>query len=124
MRYGNSVLIKDSSKPFQAVGSSDILAQGILGGHVVKGSGPFIVPSDKNFWVTASGPTIKLFGYGLPPYAEHPTTPNMPVFPPNTQLQDCMCTGILIDTTNLIEDAELSPDLKWVSEIDDEELDS
>ncbi len=96
---GNSIMLMDEQRPFSAVGASFDLPQGILGEHIVLGLGDFQVPANKNFYVMASGPSIKLKNYGNPPFHDLPTTPNMPAFPANTEIEDCMCTGVLIDTS-------------------------
>ncbi len=99
---GNSIFFYDS--PFSAPGSSADLPLGIVGEHMVLTTGDYIVPPDKVFFVTAGGPNIILNGYGnLTGVHVHPTTPNMPVFPPNTHITDCMCTGILIDTSSFAQ---------------------
>lgn len=88
------------SQPFSAPGASADLPLGIVGEHILLTTGDYIVPPDKVFFITASGPNIILNGYGnLTGIHVHPTTPNMPVLPPNTHVTDCMCTGILIDTS-------------------------
>jgi hypothetical protein len=97
---GNQIEFQSSKLPFAAIGSSYDLPQGMIGEHVVVGDGSFQVPPGKNFYVTAAGPSITLKGYGPPPSVEHPTTPNMPAFPSGTSIEDCHCTGILIDTTS------------------------
>ncbi|RMG83434.1 MAG: hypothetical protein D6714_09740, partial [Bacteroidetes bacterium] len=100
---GNSIELNSSKTPFTAPGASYDLPQGMIGEHIVIGSGNYQVPPNKNFWVTAASSVIKLKGYGLPPYVEHPTPPNMPAFPPGTSIKDCRCTGILTDTTASIQ---------------------
>lgn len=105
---GNSIELNTTELPFSAPGSSFDLPQGIYGQHVVKGTGNFTVPNGKTFWITAAGPNVKLKGLGVIPFAIHPTTPNMPVLPSEQVVQDCMCTGVLIDNTAFIEPVVLN----------------
>ena len=100
---GNSIELTSQNIPFFAPGSSVDFPQGIYGEHVVKGMGNFTVPMGKTFWVTAGGPEVKLKGLGFIPFAIHSTTPNMPVLPAGQVVQDCMCTGVLVDNSASIE---------------------
>lgn len=100
---GNTVELATHMVPFSAPGASFDLPQGIYGEHIVRGTGNYTVPNGKTFWVTAGPPNVKLKGLGITPYAIHPTTPNMPVLRSGQVVQDCMCTGILIENTSLIE---------------------
>ena len=58
--------------------------------------GTFTVPAGKTFYLNAAGNFVKFMvpGVGI---VSHPTTPNMPVFPENTNIIDCMCTGLLVE---------------------------
>jgi hypothetical protein len=100
---GNAIEFKTPKMPFSAIGASYDLPQGIIGEHLVIGEGSYQVPPGKNLYVTAAGPNVTLKGYGPPPSVQHPTTPNMPAFPSGTSIEDCHCTGILIDTTSNVE---------------------
>lgn len=100
---GNSIELNSTDIPFTAPGSSFDLPQGIYGQYVVKGSGSFTVPADKTFWITAGGPVVKLKGLGVVPFVIHSTTPNMPVLPSGQIVQDCMCTGVLVDNSTMLE---------------------
>ncbi|MCR9289623.1 MAG: hypothetical protein NXI23_19785 [Bacteroidetes bacterium] len=86
-----------------APGSSTDFPLGIGGKHVVLTSGQYQVPNNKTLWITAGGPTVKLLNIGPAPFTLHPTTPNMPVLDQKVVVENCMCTGILIDTTFAIE---------------------
>lgn len=113
---GNTIELTTTELPFSAPGASYDLPQGIYGKHIVLGVGNYTVPQGKTFWVTAGGPYVKLKGLGVTPFALHPTTPNMPALPEGQVVQDCMCTGILIDNSmfidpiviNLIEDGSFT----------------
>ncbi len=86
---------------FGAPGASSDFPLGILGEHIVLFDQTYTIPDGKNLFLTAAGPLMKLktsFGD-----FEHPTTPNMPVLPPGTEIEDCYCTGILIDVHSDIE---------------------
>ena len=37
-----------------------------------------------------------------PPFVEHPTTPNMPIINEEIVIEDCKCTGVLVDTNYLV----------------------
>lgn len=86
---------------FGMPGASSDFPQGILGEHIVLLDQLYTVPDGKNLYLTASGPMMQL----KTPAGdiEHPTTPNMPVLPPGTQIEECFCTGILIDTHSDVE---------------------
>ena len=80
---------------FGAPGASSDFPLGILGEHTLLLDEVYTVPDGKNLFLTAAGPLMRLktiFGD-----FEHPTTPNMPVLPPGTEIENCFCTGILID---------------------------
>ncbi len=84
------------SELFGAPGASSDFPQGIVGEHLVLKTGTFTVPADKTFYLTAGGNTVDF----LTPNnstVTHPTTPNMPVFGPNTAITNCRCTGMLVD---------------------------
>lgn len=96
---GNSVDFNQSS--FGGPGASSDFPQGILGEYVVLATGQYEVPSGKNLYVTAGGNNIKLDDFAA--QIVHPTTPNMPILPPESKISDCMCTALLVDTNALIE---------------------
>lgn len=81
-----------------SVGASADFPQGIVGKHVFLLDQNFTVPSDKNFYVTAGASTLYIDGFGT-----QPVTPNMPVFPPDTKIANCYCTGFLVDTTEAVQ---------------------
>lgn len=86
---------------FGAPGASMDFPQGIVGQHLVLKMGTFTVPEGKTFYLTASGNTVSF----LTPNGNtvvHPTTPNMPVFAPNTIITNCRCTGMLINSNENI----------------------
>ena len=90
------------SEEFGAPGASADFPLGILGESVILTTGTYIVPFDKEFFVTAGGPSVKFrTPSGL--ISPHPTTPNMPVFEPNAEIVDCMCTGILVNASTIVE---------------------
>ena len=82
-------------------GSSDF-PQGIVGDHIILTTGDYQVPNGKILWITAGNTSVTLTNIGPAPSVIHPTTPNMPVFPEGAVIQDCMCTGMLMDTTSVI----------------------
>ena len=91
---GNSVDF--GAELFGAPGASSDFPQGIVGEHLVLKDGTFTVPAGKTFYLTAGGNTVDF----LTPNnvtVTHPTTPNMPVFAPNTVINNCRCTGMLVD---------------------------
>jgi len=91
---GNS--IDFGEELFGAPGASSDFPQGIVGEHLVLKTGTFTVPAGKSFYLTAGGNAVTF----LTPNnvtVSHPTTPNMPVFGPNTVITDCRCTGMLVD---------------------------
>lgn len=92
-----------SGTGFDAPGSSSDFPQGIAGEHVLHTTGVYTVPQGKVFWITAGNSTMELTNIGPAPSTFHPTTPNMPVFGEGVSIVDCMCTGMLIDTTSAIE---------------------
>jgi hypothetical protein len=100
---GNSIELTTTESPFSAPGASYDLPQGIYGQYVVQGVGNYTVPNGKTFWILAGGPHVKLKGLGISPFVIHPTTPNMPVLPSGQVVEDCMCTGVLVDNSLLIE---------------------
>lgn len=99
---GNEISIVSNSG-FDAPGSSSDFPQGIAGEHILKTSGIFTVPPGKVFYVTAGASTMELTNVGPAPSTIHPTTPNMPIFGEGVAIKDCMCTGMLVDTTSVIE---------------------
>jgi len=81
---------------FGAPGASSDFPQGIVGEHLVLKTETFTVPAGKTFYLTAGGNTVDF----LTPTnvtVSHPTTPNMPIFGPNTVISNCRCTGMLVD---------------------------
>lgn len=87
---------------FGAPGASSDFPLGILGEHIVLFDQPYTIPDGKNLFLTAAGPDMGLKTINGNMVA-HPTTPNMPVLPPGTEVENCFCTGILIDTHSDIE---------------------
>ncbi|RMG77922.1 MAG: hypothetical protein D6714_19055 [Bacteroidetes bacterium] len=100
---GGTTKINLAGSALNSPGSSTDFPLGFGGKHVVLTTGQFQVPDNKTLWITAGGPTVKLLNIGPPPELIHPTTPNMPVLPAKSVVKDCMCTGILIDTTFAVE---------------------
>jgi hypothetical protein len=100
---GGSTSINIAGGALNGPGSSTDFPLGIGGKHIVLTKGQYQVPDDKTLWITAGGSTVKLLNVGPPPFLVHPTTPNMPVIDQEVVIEDCMCTGILIDTTYAIE---------------------
>jgi len=100
---GNAIELMDSSLPFSAPGASFDLPQGILGEHIVVGMGNYTVPTGKTFWITAGGPSLRLKQVSIQPFTLHPTTPNMPVLRGGQSIENCSCTGILIDESANVE---------------------
>lgn len=98
---GNEINIMSGSG-FDAPGSSSDFPQGIAGEHIIKTDGTFTVPEGKVFWITAGNSSMELTNIGPAPFTIHPTTPNMPVFGEGVSIKDCMCTGMLVDTTGAI----------------------
>ncbi len=96
---GNAVSLREDKKAFSALGATPDFPQGILGQHIVLGGGNYQVPPGKTLWLTAAGPSILLPTHG----GAHPTTPNMPVLPQLTTVQNCYCTGFLTDTTSQVQ---------------------
>ncbi len=88
---------------FDAPGSSSDFPQGIAGNHILETTGTFTVPNGKVFWITAGNSTMEITNVGPAPSIFHPTTPNMPVFGEGVTINNCMCTGMLVDTTAAIE---------------------
>lgn len=102
---GNS--IDFGAELFGEPGASSDFPQGIVGEHLVLKTGTFIVPTDKTFYLTAGGNTVDF----LTPSnttVTHPTTPNMPIFGPNTAITNCKCTGMLVDFNANITPAVLN----------------
>lgn len=89
--------------PFGGPGASADFPQGILGEHLVLKDEDYQVPAGKTFYVTAGTNALVINGLGSSSGYQHPTTPNMPVFPENTTISECWCTGILVDNNNFIE---------------------
>ena len=87
---------------FGAPGASADFPLGILGDYVVLLSGTYIVPDSKEFFVTAGPPSVK-FRTPDGNITPHPTTPNMPIFGPEAEIVDCMCTGFLVDASSIVE---------------------
>lgn len=100
---GNTIELSSTAIPFSAPGASYDLPQGLYGEYIVRTTGNYTVPNGKTFWITAGGPNVKLKGLGITPFAIHPTTPNMPVLPSGQVVQDCMCTGVLIDNSQFVQ---------------------
>ncbi|MEO1257424.1 MAG: hypothetical protein AAFZ15_01460 [Bacteroidota bacterium] len=96
---GNSVDL--GAGIFGAPGASSDFPLGILGEHIVLFDQSFTIPDGKNLFLTAAGPEMMLKTQGGD--FVHPTTPNMPVLPPSTEVENCFCTGILIDTHSDVE---------------------
>lgn len=96
---GNEVDLKAGI--FAPAGASADFPQGIIGEPMVLLDDVYTVPDGKNLYLTASGPTmlIKTIGGDF----DHPTSPNMPVLPPGTQIENCYCTATLIDVRPEIE---------------------
>lgn len=88
---------------FGAPGASIDFPQGIVGEHIIETTGQFQVPVGKVFYMTAGGPSIRLLGFGAGGVHIHPNTPNMPVLPAGTTINDCMCTGLLVDEIQNLE---------------------
>ena len=91
---------------FGAPGASSDFPQGIIGQHLVLKTGTFTVPAGKTFYLTASGNNVDF----LTPsnvVVTHPTTPNMPIFGPGTEITDCKCTGMLVNFNENIAPAVL-----------------
>lgn len=100
---GNTINITSASL-FGAPGASSDFPQGILGKHIVLLDELYTIPNGKVLYITAGRPNMKIQGYGLPGvgYTDHPTSPNMPILPQGTQISECFCTGILVDTSYLV----------------------
>ena len=97
---GNEIEFFTQDIPFMALGASFDLPQGISGEHIVLFEESFTVPPGKNFWITAGGPEVKILtNAGLFP---HKTPPNMPVLGTGEIIEECMCTGILVDESDSI----------------------
>ena len=80
-------------------GASFDFPQGVLGKTVLI-LDDFNVPQDKVLYITSGSRGIGLPGYGQ---TDHPVTPNMPILGPGQRVENCICTGILMDTTSSIE---------------------
>ena len=96
---GNSIDLKGDI--FAASGASVSFPQGILGMPELLMDQTFIVPSGQNLYLTAAGPeiTVRVGNTDV----VHPTTPNMPILPPGTEIKNCNCTALLIDTQPELE---------------------
>lgn len=101
----NSVNFTESK--YGAPGASSDFPQGIVGEHVVLATGEFTVPAGKTFYLTAGGNKVD-FMTGDGAMISHPNTPNMPVFGPGTVMQNCMCTGVLVDYNDDIQPAVMN----------------
>ena len=91
-----------NSGEFGAPGASADFPLGIIGESVILTTGTYVVPFDQELFITAGPPSIKFrtpSGLIVP----HPTTPNMPLFGPNAEIIDCMCTGILVGASTVVE---------------------
>ena len=99
---GGTTLVNLQGNPLNAPGSSVDFPLGVAGDHIVLTDGQYQVPDDKIFFILAGGPTIKLLNVGPPPFVLHPTTPNMPIINEEVVIENCMCTGVLVDTTFLV----------------------
>ncbi len=101
---GNSIDFR--TQLFGAPGASPDFPQGIVGEHLVLKTGTFTVPSNKTFYLTAGGNSVD-FLTPTNSTVTHPTTPNMPVFGPNTSITNCRCTGMLVDYNSNVAPAVL-----------------
>lgn len=101
---GNAIDFGDGL--FGAPGASSDFPQGIVGQHLVLRTGSYTVPADKTFYLTAGGNAVT-FTTPNGQDVQHPTTPNMPVFAPNTVITDCRCTGMLVNFNSNIAPAVL-----------------
>lgn len=98
---GNAIDFGEAA--FGAPGASIDFPQGIVGEHIIETTGQYQVPAGKVFYMTAGGPSIRLVGFGAGGVHIHPNTPNMPVLPAGTTINDCMCTGLLVDEVASVE---------------------
>ena len=112
---GNTTVALAGNPVSVAPGNSVDFPLGIGGEHVVLTSGQFQVPDDKVFFMLAGGPSVRLLNVGTPPFVDHPTTPNMPIINEEVVIQDCMCTGVLVDTSYLVEPVilDFTPSGNW-----------
>jgi hypothetical protein len=103
LSQGNSIDLRQTV--FGGPGASSDFPQGIIGEPVLLMTGDYTVPSGKVLYLSAGGNNLKLKNYGSPAlgYIVHPNTPNMPILPAGTNIADCMCTGLLLDTSYLVK---------------------
>lgn len=99
---GNVIDTRDYA--FGAPGASPDFPQGLVGEHLVLKGGNYQVPNGKTFFMTAGPSIVMMPGTGDPNTTHsHPTTPNMPVLKENTTVNNCYCTGILVDMIDEVE---------------------
>lgn len=99
-----SNMIDTRDYAFGAPGASPDFPQGIVGEHLVLKGGNYQVPTGKTFFMTAGPSQVMITGVGDPSgIHEHPTTPNMPILKENTTINNCFCTGILVDKIDRVE---------------------
>ena len=78
---------------FTAPGASVDFPCGLFGEYILWQGGINIVPNGKTLFILSADFFIKLPQFNI----DHTTAPNMPVFTAGTIVEDCNCTGILMD---------------------------
>lgn len=100
---GGNAINPAAEIPFGAPGASSDFPQGIVGEHIILKQEHYQVPAGKTLYVTAGNHRVNMNGYGTATgVISHYTTPNMPVFPENTSISDCQCTGILVENNDFV----------------------